>query len=152
MATAKTQAQDFTATMKEMMGAFPVDTKAFEDVFKNQSALAEKLSAVAIDAAQKSSDLSAKWTQETLKKVSDMSKAKAEPADYAKAMTEFASAQAEATNANMAAFAEIAQKVQNDTMELLMSAGKDMSEEMAAAAQKATADITATAKKATAAK
>ena len=33
------KAQDFTATLKDMMGAFPVDTAAFEGAFKNQAEL-----------------------------------------------------------------------------------------------------------------
>ena len=52
---------------------------------------------------------------------------------------------------NMAAFAEIAKKVQMDTVELMMAAGKDMSEDATAAVKKATAEVTAAAKKATAA-
>ncbi|PWG16928.1 phasin family protein [Salibaculum griseiflavum] len=143
-----TKTQDFTAVMKDMMGAFPVDTKAMEDAFKTQTTLAEKLSAVSIDAAQKSTDLSAKWAQDTLAKMNDMTKAKSEPADYAKAMTDFASASAEAASEHMAAYAEIAKKVQTETLELMMAAGKDMSEDMSAAAKKATAEVTAAAKKA----
>lgn len=144
--------QDFTAVMKDMMGAFPVDTKAVEDAFKTQTTLNEKLSAVSIDAAQKSTELSAKWAQDTLTKLTDLSKAKAEPADYAKSVTDFASASAESAAEHMAAFAEIAKKVQTETLELMMAAGKDASEDMTAAAKKATADVTAAAKKATAAK
>ena len=142
--------QDFTAVFKDMMGSFPVDTKAMEESFKNQTSLAEKMSAVAIDAAGQSAELSAKWTKETLAKVEAMSKAKAEPADYAQAMTDFASTSAEAAAENMAAFAEIAKKVQTQTMELVLAAGKDMSEDMTAAANKATNEVTAAAKKATA--
>ena len=108
--------QDFNAVMKDIMGAFPVDTKAVEDAFKTQSSLAEKLSAVSIDAAQKSTELSAKWAQDSLGKMTDLSKAKAEPADYAKSMTDFASASAEAAAEHMAAFAEIAKKVQTETL------------------------------------
>ena len=144
------QAQDFTAVFKDMMGSFPVDTKAMEETFKNQSTLAEKMSAVTIDAAGKSAELSAKWTKDTLAKVEAISKSKAEPADYAQAMTDFASSSAEAAAENMAAFAEIAKKVQTQTMELVMAAGKDMSEDMTAAAKKATSEVTAAAKKATA--
>ena len=143
--------QDFTAVFKDMMGSFPVDTKAMEEAFKTQTTLAEKMSAVAIDAAGKSSQLSAKWTQDTLAKFEAMSKAKTEPADYAKAMTDFASASAESAAEHMAAFAEIAKKVQTQTMELVLAAGKDMSEDMTAAAKKATEEVTAAAKKATAA-
>jgi len=142
--------QDFTAVFKDMMGSFPVDTKAMEESFKNQTSLAEKMSAVAIDAAGQSAELSAKWTKETLAKVEAMSKAKAEPADYAQAMTDFASTSAEAAAENMAAFAEIAKKVQTQTMELVLAAGKDMSEDMTAAAKKATNEVTAAAKKAAA--
>ena len=142
--------QDFTAVFKDMMGSFPVDTKALEESFKNQTSLAEKMSAVAIDAAGQSAELSAKWTKETLAKVEAMSKAKAEPADYAQAMTDFASTSAEAAAENMAAFAEIAKKVQTQTMELVLAAGKDMSEDMTAAAKKATNEVTAAAKKAAA--
>jgi hypothetical protein len=141
--------QDFTAVMKDMMGAFPVDTKGMEEQFKTQTALTEKMSAVTLDAAGKSSELSAKWAQETLGKLQALTTAKAEPADYAKSVTDFASASAEAASEHMAAFAEIAKKVQTETLELLMAAGKDMSEDMSTVAKKATADVTAAAKKAT---
>ena len=145
------KSQDFTAVFKDMLGAFPVDTKAMEEQFKNQTALTEKLSHVALDAAGKSAELSAKWTQDTIAKMESMSKAKAEPADYAKAMTDFASASAESAAEHMSAFAEIAKKVQTQTMELMMAAGKDMTEDMSAAAKKAQSEMTAAAKKATAA-
>lgn len=144
--------QDFTAVMKDLMGAFPVDTKAVEDAFKTQTTLSEKLSAVSIDAAQKSTELSAKWAQDTLAKMTDLSKAKTEPADYAKSMTDFASASAEAAADHMAAFAEIAKKVQSDTLELMMAAGKDISEDLTEATKKATTEMTSAAKKAATAK
>ncbi|WP_425098845.1 phasin, PhaP [Tropicibacter sp. S64] len=145
------KAQDFTGMFKDMMGSFPVDTKAMEDAFKTTATMSEKLSAVALEAAEKSTEISAKWTKDTLAKMAEMSKAKAEPADYAKSMTDFASAQAEVAAENMAAFAEIAKKVQMDTVELMMAAGKDFSEDATAAVKKATDELTATAKKATAA-
>ncbi|MBO9473460.1 MULTISPECIES: phasin family protein [unclassified Shimia] len=143
-------AQDVTAMFKDVMGSFPVDTTAFEDAFKNSAALNEKLTAVALGAAEKSSEISSKWTKDTLSKLGDMSKAKEEPADYAKALTDFASAQAEVAAENMAAFAEVAKKVQMETVELLMSAGKDATEEATAAVKKATSEVTAAAKKAAA--
>ena len=142
--------QDMTAMLKDMMGAFPVDTSALEGAFKNTASLNEKLTGVALEAAEKSSEISSKWTKDTLAKLADMSKAKAEPADYAKALTDFASAQAEVAAENMAAFAEVAKKVQMETVELMMAAGKDASEEAQAAVKKATDEVTAAAKKATA--
>lgn len=143
--------QDYTAAFKDVMGSFPVDTKAFEGAFKSQTALTEKLSGVAIDAATKSTDLSAKWAQDTLAKMAAMAKAKAEPAEYAKSFTDFMSASAESAAEHMAAFAEIAKKVQTETLELMLAAGKNMSADVTEATKKATAEVTAAAKKATAA-
>mgnify|MGYP005838701101 CR=1 FL=1 len=146
------KAQDFNAVMKDFMGAFPVDTKAMEDAFKNQAALSEKLSGVGLEAAEKSAEISSKWAKETLAKLSEVSKARAEPADYAKAMTDFASANAEVAAENMAAFAEVAKKVQMDTVELMMAAGKDMQEDATKVVKKATDDMTSAVKKAAPAK
>ena len=141
---------DMGAMFKDMMGAFPVDTGAMEEAFKTTATLNEKLSGVALTAVEKSADISSKWTKETIAKMAEISKAKAEPADYAKAMTDFASAYAETAAEHMSAFAEIAKKVQMDTVELMMAAGKDMQEDAAAAVKKATKEVEAAAKKATA--
>lgn len=140
---------DFTKTMQDMMASFPVDTKSMQDAFKSQAALAEKMSKVVLEAAEKSADLSSKWTKAALAKIGEVSTVKDEPADYTKAATDFASTSAELATENLAAFAEIAKRVQMDTVELMMAAGKDMSADATAAVQKATADVTAAAKKAT---
>jgi hypothetical protein len=145
-----TKTQDYTKMMKDMMGAFPVDMTSMQDAFKSQAAFADKMSKVAFEAAEKSTEISAKWTKDTLSKLAGVTAVKEEPADYGKAMTDFASAQAEMAAENMAAFAEVAKKVQMETVELMLAAGKDMGEDMTAAAKKATADMTAAAKKATA--
>ena len=145
-----TKTPDVTAMFKDVMGSFPVDTAAMEDAFKTTASLNEKLSGVALNAAEKSADISSKWTKDTLAKLSDMAKAKQEPADYAKAMTDFASASAEVAADHMAAFAEIAKKVQMDTVELMMAAGKDISDDASAAVKKASVEVQAAAKKATA--
>ena len=147
-----TKTPDMTAILKDVMGSFPVDTSAMEGAFKTSATLNEKLSGVALNAVEKSTEVSTKWTKDTVAKMSEMAKAKAEPADYAKAMTDFASASAEAAAEHMAAFAEIAKKVQMDTVELMMAAGKDISEDATAAVKKATGEVTAAAKKAATAK
>lgn len=146
-----TKTNDFNKTMQDMMASFPVDASAFQNAFKTQAAFSEKLTRVALEAAEKSTEISAKWAKESLAKLTVAAKAKAEPADYSKSMTDFASAAAELAAENMAAFAEVAKKVQMDTVELLMSAGKDATTEATAAVKKATDDVTATVKKAAAA-
>ncbi|MCC6002204.1 MAG: phasin family protein [Pararhodobacter sp.] len=140
---------DITKMMQDMMGAFPVDMKGMQDMFKTQAAISEKMSKVVLEAAEKSTEVSNKWTKQTLSKIGEVSTAKSEPSDFAKAMTDFASASAEMASEHMAAYAEIAKRVQMDTVELMLAAGKDMSAEATAAMQKATSDMTAAAKKAT---
>ena len=145
-----TNTTDFTAMFKDVLGSFPVDTSAMDGAFKSTASLNEKLSTVALTAAEQSTAVSNKWAADTLAKLTNMSKAKAEPADYAKAISDFASSSAEVAAENMANFAEIAKKVQMETVELMMAAGKNMSEEAQAVATKATADVTAATKKAAA--
>ena len=147
-----TKTTDFTKVMQDMMASFPVDSSAMQNAFKTQAAFGEKLSKVALEAAEKSTEITSKWTKDTIAKLADVTKAKTEPTDYTKSATDFASAAAEMAAENMAAFAEIAKKVQMDTVELMLAAGKNASEETTAAMKKATADVTAQVKKAAAAK
>jgi len=145
-----TNTNDLTKMMQDMMGAFPMDTKAMQDAFKTQATLGEKMSKVALDAAEKSTEISAKWTKDTLAKMHDITSVKDEPTEYTKAVTDFASAQAEMAAETMAAFAEVAKKVQMETVELMLAAGKDLTEDATAAVKKATAEVTSAAKKAAA--
>ena len=145
------KAQDFTKVMQDMAAKFPFDQKAFQDSFKSSAALGERVAKVALEAAEKSSEISAKWTKETLSKVGALTKVKEEPADYKKAVSDFAAAAAEMAAENLAAFAEVAKKAQMETVELMLAAGKDLSEDAAAAVKKAQAEVTSVAKKAAAA-
>jgi hypothetical protein len=144
-----TKTNDYTKMMKDMMGAFPVDTSMMTEAFKTQASFADKMSKVVLDAAEKSTEISAGWTKATIGKLGVVTNVKEDPADYTKAMTDFASAQAEMSAESMAAFAEIAKKVQMDTVELMLAAGKDMGEDATKAVKKATDELTAAAKKAT---
>ncbi|WP_376874452.1 phasin family protein [Albirhodobacter sp. R86504] len=143
--------QDFTKMMQDMMGSFPKDGKAFQDAFKTQAALGEKMAKVALEAAEKSTEISSVWAKTTLAKMSDLTATKTEPADYAKSASDFASSAAETAAEKMSAFAEVAKKLQMETVELMLAAGKDASEEATAAVKKATSDVTSATKKATAA-
>jgi hypothetical protein len=141
---------DYTKMMKEMLGAFPVDTAAFTEAYKSQATFADKMSKVVLDAAEKSTEISAGWTKATIGKFGVVTNVKEDPADYTKAMTDFASAQAEMSAESMAAFAEVAKKVQMETVELMMAAGKDIGDDATKAVKKATDELTKAAKKATA--
>ena len=143
-----TTTQDYTKTMKDMMGAVPVDMSAFQNAYKSQAAFAEKMSRVMFEAADKSTEISARWTKDTIGKMGDVTAVKEEPADYGRALTDFASAQAELASENLAAYAEVAKKVQMETVELMLAAGKNASEDATSAMKKAGNEMTAAAKKA----
>jgi hypothetical protein len=102
-------------------------------VSKNSVVLGEKLTSVALNAAEKSAEISNTWTKQTLAKLNDLSKNPVDHVDYSKSLTDFASAQAEVAAENIAAYAEVAKKVQMDTVEVMMAAGKELSEEASAA-------------------
>jgi hypothetical protein len=138
---------DYTKAFQDMMAAFPVDQAAFQNAFKTNAAMAEKLSKVALEAAEKSTEISAAWAKSTLSKFADVTKAKTDVTDYTKSMTDFASASAEMAAEHMAAFAEVAKKVQMETVELMLAAGKDFSEDATAAVKKATTEVQTAAKK-----
>ena len=138
--------QDYTKMVQDFWGAFPADTTSMQDAFRTSAAFGEKLSRVALEAAEKSTEISSKWSRDTIAKLGTVTTVKEEPTDYTKAFSDFASAQAEATTETMAAFAEVAKKVQMETVELMLAAGKDLGENATSAAKKATTDYTAATK------
>ncbi len=150
MAKARNDTQDYTKLMQDMFSAFPMDMNTVQEAFKAQAAFGEKLSRLALDAAAKTTDISGKWTRETIAGAADMARLKADPADYTKAVSGFASAQAELAAENVAALAEVAKTAQMETVDLLLAAGKDLGEDAAAAVKKATGDMAKAAKKAAA--
>ncbi len=134
----------------KMFDELPVDMNIFADAFKNSAAMGEKFARVALDAAEKNAEISNKWTKDALAKIATIAKVKDEPADYSKAASDFASASVEAASEHVAEFAEIAKKVQMDTVELMLAAGKEVQAEATAAVKKATVEATDAVKKATA--
>lgn len=144
-----TKTPDFTKAFQDAMANFPVDTSSFQDAFKSQAALNEKLAKVALGAAERSTEISAQWAKDSLARMGELTTSKQEPADYAKALSDYASASTEVASEHMAAFAEVAKKVQMDTVDLMLSAGKDMAADAQKVAEKATRESQAAVKKAT---
>lgn len=142
---------DFTKTMQDMMAKFPVDTSSFQEAFKSQTVLGEKMAKVALAAAERSTEISAQWAKDTIARMGELTSTKEEPAEYAKAVSDFATAAAEMAAEHMASFAEVAKKVQMDTVDLMLTAGKDLAADAQKVAEKATAETQAAVKKATAA-
>lgn len=141
---------DFTKTMQDIMSKMPVDTSSFQDAFKSQTALGEKMARVALAAAERSTEITAQWARDAIARLGELATSKDDPAEYAKAVSDFASAAAEMAAEHMAAFAEVAKKVQMDTVDLMLTAGKDLAAETQKAAETATRDTQAAVNKAAA--
>lgn len=141
-----TNTHDTTAKFKDAMTAFPIDASAAEGALKSCAELNEKISTVALTAVGKSAAIAQQWTQQSLKSLSDVTKAKPEPTDYMQVMTDFAAGFSKAATEHMTAFAENAKQAQTETLELFMAAGKNFSEEATSAAKTATKDATSDSK------
>ena len=70
-----TKTPDFTKVVQDMMASFPVDASAFQNAFKTQAAFGEKLTKVALEAAEKSTEISSKWAKDALAKLATAAKA-----------------------------------------------------------------------------
>ena len=127
---------DFTKSFQDMLANMPVDTSSFKEAFRTQSALAEKMAKAALEAAEASTEISAEWTKDTLSRMGELASAKDQPTDYAKAVQEFTAAATERATENMQAYAEVAKKLQMQTVDLMLTAGKDLAEDAQGAAQK----------------
>lgn len=143
------KAPDFTKTFQDLLANFPIDTSSFQDAVKSQGLLGEKLARVNLAAAERSTEISAQWAKDTIARFGELTSTKKEPTDYAKAMTDFASASAEVAAEHMAAFAEVAKKVQMDTVDLMLTAGKDIAADAQKVAESTVRDTQAAVKKAT---
>lgn len=141
---------DFTKTLQDMMANFPIDTSSVHEALKSHSVLTEKLAKVALTAAERSTEISARWAKDSIARLGELAVVKEEPSEYAKAVTDYASASAEVAAEHMAAFAEVAKKVQMDTVDLMLTAGKDLASDAQKVAEKAARDTQAAVKKATA--
>ncbi|MCQ0971789.1 phasin family protein [Paracoccus sp. TK19116] len=142
---------DYTKNFQDMMSNFPIDTSSMQDAFRSQTALGERMTRAALSAAERSTEISAQWAKDSIARVGELASTKEDPSDYAKAMSDFASASAEMTAEHMAAFAEVAKKLQMDTVDLMLSAGKDMASDAQKVAEKATRDTQSAVRKTTAA-
>lgn len=129
---------DFTKFAESFLAGAPADMKAFGDVYKNAADVAGKFGKIALAAAEKNAELSQAWTKETLAKLEGLTEVSKDPADYAKLVSDFSQAQAQATPEKLAAFAEVAKKAQMDAVELMLATGKEVQAEAAGAIKNAT--------------
>ena len=129
---------DFAKAFEEMIKAAPADLTAFNNAFKNTAEIGGKFGKIALEAAEKNAELSHEWTKDTLAKIEAVTKVQKDPTGYAKTVSEVAQEQAKETPERVAAFAEIVKQAQMETLNLILTAGKDAQNEAKRAMKKAT--------------
>jgi phage-related protein len=130
-----TKTPDYSKMFQDMFAGKFGDTKAVTDMINDAAEFGAKFNKIALDTAEKNAELSSAWMKESLAKYDAFTKVQAEPADYAKVVTDVVSAQAQATPEHVAKFAEVAKSAQMATVELMMAAGKDFQAEVAKSAK-----------------
>ncbi len=118
--------QDFTKAFTDMIDAMPKDFGGVTEAFRSNAQLAEKLSKVALTAAEQSAEISSNWTRDALAKLATATAAKEDPMAYGQTAADLASKSFEVASENVVAFAEVAKRVQMETIELMLAAGKDL--------------------------
>ena len=130
-----TNTQDFINIFKTVPTA--VDSAAMIDAWKTWATFGERFSAIAVDAASKSTDITANTVQETLALLRTVTKVQDEPADYTKVVADFGAAQSELVKAHFEALGDVAKLAQNDATELLTTTGQHITEQGSKAANDA---------------
>jgi hypothetical protein len=124
-----TKTPDYSKMFQDMFAGKFGDTKAVNDMVTDAAEFGAKFNKIALEAAEKNTELSTAWMKDTLGKFEAFTKVQGEPADYAKVAADVASAQAQATPEHVAKFAEVAKSAQMATVELMMAAGKEFQAE-----------------------
>lgn len=128
--------QDFTQAFQQMfqnIPGMPADFNGFSDSTAQVAEFNAKLNSIALEAAQKNADLSAKWTQEAIAQATALNTPQEQPAAYAEAVTEATSAQVQELPERVSQFAEIAKKAQVEAVELIMNTTKELQSKAAQA-------------------
>lgn len=116
---------DFTKSdFKDLLGKVPTDPTSFSKAMKQSVSVNQKLAEVALSAAEQSAEVSTKWGREILDRLGDVKPAGEAPADYVRKISDLNAASVGSSAEYMTEFAEIARKIQVETLEVFLNAGK----------------------------
>lgn len=120
----------FTLFVNALPAANPA---ALATGFRTSAALGERLSRVALHAADDAAELSGAWTKVALADLGVALRSREAPSDYASALSAFAAASMEVATEKLAGFAEVAKRVHMETIEVLLDPALTAPAEPAAA-------------------
>ena len=113
--------QEFSKLYTDTVMNFVPNPDNFGESFRKSAEMGEKISMIAVKAAQGSVEIANKWAVETLEHVGEAARAKDEAADYAKVAGDFATKSVESATGHIAGLVEVAKEAQVDTAEAVLS-------------------------------
>jgi len=122
---------DYKAILEKM----PTDPASFRKALKESATVNQKLSKLAISAAEQSAEVSTKWGREILEQINEVNTTNESPAEYVRKIADLGTASVGSSADYMTKFAEIAKQIQIDTLEVLLSAGNPVKANKAGAAK-----------------
>jgi hypothetical protein len=120
--TATDRTDPFTTLVSAIPAANP---RTLATGFRTGARLGERLSRVALNAADDAAGVSGDWTRTTLADLEVAMRSRDKPVDYVAAVGAYAAATVEVAAEKFASFAEIARRVQMETIEVLLAAHAD---------------------------
>lgn len=124
---------EYTKNIEKFTNQNPfISTNSIESALEFNS----ELSKIAIDIFKKNAEITQDWSTETFGALEKLTKAQKNPSDFIKVVNNFVVEQSQSSPKHLAEYAEIAKKAQLDTIDLYMSAGKEINEEMTKTAKK----------------
>lgn len=138
--------QDFTTFFKDVPFAF--DSAVVTDAGKTAATFGERFTAIAVDAANKSTDITTNTVKETLALLRAVTKVQDDATEYTKVISDFGAAQAELVKTHFEAIGDVAKLVQSDATELMATTGQHITEQGNKAANDAGTKAKAAASKA----
>lgn len=118
--------EKYSKLMQDMMEAVPMDDTALQAIGKVQSQMADQMTKAVLEAVEKSTDVSTKWTQASLEKTAQLAKASDHPSGHLHTVTDFFSLTTEMATDYFNNYSEIAKQLQLETIKIMLSTPNDL--------------------------
>ena len=127
--------QNAKSAAHEMQSMF--DPQNYQNVFKTWASANEKLMSIGAKAASRTNDIMADTANEAVANARDVTKVRQEPAEYAKAYSEFMQKQMELFTRTMQSVSDEMRDFGSETTDLASKTGEEMTSKVAANADNA---------------
>ena len=118
--------EQYSKLMQDMMDVFPINDTALQALGKVQSELTDQMTKTVLEAVEKSTAVSTKWTAAALAKTAELAKTSDHPNGHLYAMTDFISLTTEMATDYFTNYSEIAKQVQLETIKIMLTTRDDL--------------------------